>query len=134
MIKPFQRDLINHIKNMTNAKLFFHSCGAIREVIPDLIEIGVEILNPVQTTASGMNPRELKREFGKDLVFWGAIDTQRVLPFGSPKEVKELACKRIVELGKGGGYVLAPCHNIQPGTPPQNILSLYHSGKKFQLK
>jgi len=134
MIKPFQKDLINHIKNLTKAKLFFHSCGAIREVIPDLIEIGVEILNPVQTTASGMNPRELKREFGQDLVFWGAIDTQRVLPFGTPKEVEELACKRIAELGKGGGYVLAPCHNIQPGTPPQNILSLYHSGKKFQLK
>jgi len=127
MIKPFQKELIDAIKSLTSAKVFFHSCGSIKKVIPDLIDMGIDILNPVQTTAVDMEPKELKKEFGQDLVFWGAIDTQKVLPFGSPQEVEAFAKKMIEDLGRGGGYVLAPCHNIQAGTPPQNILALYQA-------
>jgi uroporphyrinogen decarboxylase len=96
MIKPKQKRLVEAIKKKTDAKLFFHSCGATRGLIPDLIEIGFDILNPVQVSAKGMNTRELKAEFGKDIVFWGGgVDTQQVLPFGKPHEVADEVKRRI---------------------------------------
>jgi len=104
---------------------FQHSCGAIFELIPDFIECGVRVLNPIQTRARGMDPVRLKREFGKFLCFHGSIDVQQTLPFGSEKEVREEVRSRIGVLGEGGGFILGPSHNIQPDTPLANILALY---------
>lgn len=104
----------------------FHSCGAIRPFIPDLIEIGLDVLNPIQCNATGMEPLELKREFGKDLAFMGGVDTQGVLPFGTSDEVRR-ATARLIEgmTSDGGGYILAASHTIPPETPDENIFALY---------
>lgn len=131
MIKPRQRELYDFIKSKTEAKLFYHSCGSTRSFLPDLIDIGVDIINPVQVFAADMRPLELKREFGRDLVFWGGIDTQRVLPFGGPKEVKEEVKRRIEELAKGGGYVLNAVHNIQSDVPPENIVAMFEAAQEY---
>lgn len=110
IIKPFDKKLIEMIKSKTQAKVFFHTDGDSYDFIPDLIEIGVDILNPVQVTATHMNPVKLKNEFGKDLCFWGGIDSQRILPFGSPEQVDKEVKTRIKELSSGGGYVLSSVH------------------------
>jgi uroporphyrinogen decarboxylase len=126
MIKPAQRRVWQFIKSRTNAKLFLHSCGSIRTFIPDLIELGIEILNPVQVSAAGMNPEELKAEFGKDLTFWGGgCDTQSVLTFGTPAEVEREVRGRIAALAPGGGFVFNQIHNIQPQVPAENILAMF---------
>jgi len=131
IIKPREGELINHIKKKTNAKICLHSCGSIYEFIPDIIDLGYEVINPVQTTAVSMNSTKLKKEFGNDLVFWGAIDTQKILPFGTPADVRLEVRSKIYELGKNGGYILAPCHNIQANTPEQNILEMFKSSNKY---
>ena len=103
-------------------KLLFHSCGNVRPIIPDLIEMGVDILNPVHITAAGMEPVQLKKDFGKDIVFWGGgVDTQHILPSGKPEEVKDDVKKNIEALAPGGGFVFSTVHNIQAEVPPQNI-------------
>ncbi len=125
LVKPLHRELFDFIHARTDAKVFFHTCGAVRELIPDLIEIGVDILNPVQVSAAGMDSGELKREFGRDLVFWGGgVDTQRVLGRGTPDEVRAEVRRRIADLSPGGGFVFATVHNIQPDVPAENILAL----------
>ncbi|MCL5987055.1 MAG: hypothetical protein M1371_10930 [Actinobacteria bacterium] len=131
LIKPYQKELYECIKSRTKAKLAYHSCGSIVELIPDLIEIGVEIINPVQVSAYRMDTRFLKKEFGKDISFWGAIDTQKVLPFGSEKELEEEVKKRIEDLAPGGGYVLAPVHSVQPDVRPERILQMLGYAKKY---
>jgi uroporphyrinogen decarboxylase len=108
---------------------FQHCCGAIYELIPDFIDCGVRILNPIQTRAKGMEPERLKREFGKDICFHGSIDVQRSLPFGTCEEVRQEVRDRIRVLGPGG-FVLGPSHNIQPDTPVENILALYVEARK----
>ena len=126
LVKPLQRELFSFIRARTSAKVFLHSCGAIRELIPDLIEIGVDILNPVQVTAAGMDSAGLKRDFGRDLVFWGGgIDTQRVLGSGTSDEVRSEVLRRIADLREGGGFVFAAVHNIQPNVPADNILAMW---------
>ncbi|MBE0409037.1 MAG: uroporphyrinogen-III decarboxylase [Anaerolineales bacterium] len=126
MVKPKQRRLVEAIKQKTDAKIFFHGCGAAFDLVPDLIEIGFDILNPVQVSARGMDTRKLKAEYGKDIVFWGGgVDTQQVLPFGSPDEVVAEVKRRIDDLAPGGGFVFAPIHNIQAFVPPQNIVAAY---------
>jgi uroporphyrinogen decarboxylase len=100
-------------------------------LIPDLIEMGVDALNPVQVSAKGMDSKTLKREFGKDICFWGAIDTQRVLPFGTPDDVKAEVERRIDDLGPGGGYVLCAVHNIQADVSPENICTMYDTGREY---
>jgi len=126
MVKPKQRRLVEAIKRKTDAKLFYHSCGASRELIPDLIELGFDILNPVQVSARGMDTKELKAEFGKDMVFWGGgVDTQRVLPFGTPEQVAEEVKRRIDDLAPGGGFVFAAVHNIQAFVPPENVVAAF---------
>jgi uroporphyrinogen decarboxylase len=102
-----------------------HSCGAIRPLIPDLIAMGVDMLDPIQVAAEGMEPVALKRDFGGQLAFHGAICTQRTLPFGTPKEVTEAVLQRVATLGAGGGYVLASSHDISADTPPENIVAMY---------
>lgn len=124
IVKPYHKRIVEFIRKHTEAKIIFHSCGAISPFIPDLIEIGIDALNPVQVSAEGMEPVRLKREFGKDLVFWGAIDTQHVLPYGSTDEVRTEVRKRIDALSKDGGYVLAPVHNIQPDVKAENVWAM----------
>ncbi len=123
-LKPRHKRLFAFIKERCgNAKLFLHSCGAIRELIPDLIEVGVDILNPVQVSAEGMgDTAALKRDFGDALTFWGGgIDTQKVLPSGTPEEVREEVRRRVGDLAPGGGFVFATVHNIQGDVPVANI-------------
>ncbi|MGA2478889.1 MAG: uroporphyrinogen decarboxylase family protein, partial [Spirochaetia bacterium] len=125
MIKPCLKRYFRLVREKTPARLHLHSCGALRDILPDLVDIGVEVLNPVQVSARGMDPAELKRTFGGSLSFWGGVDTQHVLSRGTPQEVAREA-RRIAEiLGKGGGYVLNPVHNIQPDVPPANIVALF---------
>ncbi|MCU0510470.1 MAG: hypothetical protein MUC34_19285 [Anaerolineae bacterium] len=108
------------------AKLFFHSCGNVRPLLPDFIEIGVDILNPVHVRATGMEPVGLKRDFGKEVVFWGGgVDTQDVLPHGSPQEVKDDVRRNIEALAPGGGFVFNTVHNIQADVPPENLLAMW---------
>ena len=131
LIKPAERKLWQFIKDNTKAYLFLHSCGSISKFIPDLIEIGVDILNPIQVSAKDMDTKRLKEEFGDRLTFWGGVDTQRVLPFGSPEEVEREVKRRIADTAPGGGYVLTAVHNIQAGVPPENICMMYDAARKY---
>jgi uroporphyrinogen decarboxylase len=131
MVKPYHRRLVEAIRKKTDAKVMVHSDGSIREVLADFIDIGVQVINPVQTSAKGMDSAELKREFGDDLCFWGAIDTQHVLPFGTPAEVKAEVKKRIDDLAPGGGYVIASCHNIQREVPPENVIAMIEAAAEY---
>ena len=132
LIKPILAKVIELIKKHTSAKIFYHSCGAIAPIISDLIEIGIDILNPFQVSAEGMNPEELKKSFGNKLTFWGGIDTQKILPFGNEKEVFQ-EVKRVVSImKKNGGYVLSAVHNIQPEVLPENITAMYRSARELK--
>jgi len=132
LIKPKQKRLVEAIKSKTNAKLFYHSCGATRDLIPDLIDIGFDILNPVQVSAKGMDTKELKAQFGRDIVFWGGgVDTQHVLPFGKPQEVVDEVKRRIDDLAPGGGFVFAAVHNIQALVPPENIVAAFDTALEY---
>lgn len=126
LIKPLHKKLFDHIHRLApNAFIFFHSCGAIHELIPDFIEIGVDILNPVQTNSAGMDPVRLKKEFGDCITFWGGgVDTQRILPYGTPREVRDDVRRHIDALAPGGGFVFNTIHNIQSDVPPENIAAM----------
>jgi uroporphyrinogen decarboxylase len=130
--KPRYTELCNYVKQHSNMKIFFHSCGGIRPLIPDLIESGFDILNPVQTNCEGMDAMELKREFGKDITFWGGgVDTSSVLPAGTPDEVRRDVLTRCEILGRDGGFVFAPIHNIVAGVPPENVITAYDTVKEL---
>jgi len=128
VVKPRQKKLIQYIHSRTSAHVWYHTCGACQTFIPELIDNGVEILNPVQISASGMDPVTLKAQFGRQLSFWGgSIDSQHVLPNATPETVYEHV-RRNLEIWKpGGGYVFNNVHNIQAGVPPENIVALYDS-------
>jgi uroporphyrinogen decarboxylase len=128
VLKPRYARLFSAIKKQTPAKLFLHSCGAVREVLGDFIECGVDILNPVQKSATGMDLFELKREFGKDLVFWGGgVDTQRVFSTGTPDQVRDDVERSIEALAPGGGLVFATVHNTQANVPPANFVAMWET-------
>jgi uroporphyrinogen decarboxylase len=130
LIWPRHRAIYQHIREHSRMRVFLHSCGSIAAIIPDLIEAGVEILNPVQTSARGMDPAWLKREFGKDLTFWGGgADTQHVLPHGSVREVVEDVRTRVGLFKPGGGYVFTQVHNIQADVSPENTVAAYETAK-----
>ncbi|MHB1414016.1 MAG: uroporphyrinogen decarboxylase family protein [Chloroflexota bacterium] len=129
LIKPHQARLWGSIKAGTRAKLFMHSCGSVRAFIPDFVELGLDILNPVQPLAAGMNTAELKQEFGDRLSFWGAIDEQGTLSTGTPEQVREEVRRRIRDLAPGGGYILGPSHNIQGDVTPQNVATMYETAR-----
>jgi uroporphyrinogen decarboxylase len=132
MIKPKQRRLVEAIKKKTDAKLFYHSCGATRDLIPDLIDLGFDILNPVQVSAKGMDTKRLKQDFGRDITFWGGgVDTQRVLPFGTPQEVADEVKRRIDDLAPGGGFVFAAVHNVQAFVPPENVVAVFDTALEY---
>ena len=114
------------------AKVFFHSCGNVRALIPDFIEIGVDILNPVHVAATGMEPEGLKRDFGGDIVFWGGgVETQGVLPRGTPAEVREDVRRNVEALAPGGGFVFNTIHNIQAGVPAENVVAMWEALQEY---
>jgi len=116
------------LAHQAGAFVFHHDDGAIRKIIPDLIEAGIDALNPIQWRCRGMEREGLKLDFGDSLIFHGGVDNQYTLPFGSPDEVRKEVADNVRILGKGGGYILAPCHNIQPITPPENVKAMYETG------
>ena len=128
-IKPRWQAVFDRVRILApHARRFFHSCGNVRPLIPDFIEIGVEILNPVHIRATGMEPAALKRDFGDALSFWGgAVDTQGVLPYGTPQEVRDDVKRNIEALAPGGGYVFNTVHNIQADVPVENIIAMYET-------
>jgi uroporphyrinogen-III decarboxylase len=128
LYKPYHKQVNDKIHALTKWKTFIHTCGAVRKLIPKFIEAGFNVLNPVQCSATGMDPRQLKKEFGRDLVFWGGgVDTQKVLPFGTPDEVYRQVCERIEIFSDGGGHVLNSIDNIQSNVPVENILALFRA-------
>jgi hypothetical protein len=133
LYKPFHKKLNDWIHANTGWKTFYHCCGSAVAFLDDFIDAGVDVLNPVQTSAEGMDPRMLKDKYGDRLVFWGGgVDTQRTLQFGSPDEVRQEVRERLETFGRGGGYVFNPIHNIQHGTPPENMLALFETVKEFR--
>jgi uroporphyrinogen decarboxylase len=132
VIKPRQKRLFEAIRARTSAKLFYHGCGAVFDLIPHLIELGVDIINPVQVSATGMDSKRLKAAYGRDVTFWGGgVDTQRVLPFGTPEEVRDEVKRRIDDLAPGGGFVFATVHNIQAFVPPENIEAAFDTALTY---
>jgi len=132
IVKPRQQEVARYIRSRSQAKLWYHTCGGCTEYIPDLLENGVQILNPVQISAEGMDPEALKARFGKELVFWGgAIDSQHVLPSASPEKIREDVRKHLEIWKPGGGYVFNNVHNIQAGVPAENIVALYDAAYEF---
>ncbi len=132
LVKPRQKELVQYIRSRTDAKIWYHTCGGCAEYIPDLLDNGIDILNPVQVSAKGMDPADLKKRFGDRLVFWGgAIDTQHVLPSASPDEVRKHVRRNMEALKPGGGFVFNNVHNVQGGVPPENIVALFEAGYEY---
>lgn len=130
-IKPRHRAVYTYIREHFDGFLFLHSCGSIRELLPDLIEIGVQIINPVQTSAAKMNPSELKREFGRDLCFWGGgCETQSTLRKGTPEQVAAEVRERIGVFSQGGGYVFNQVHNVLSDVPPENVVAMFAAARQ----
>jgi uroporphyrinogen decarboxylase len=131
-LKPRHIDLISSIKEKTNAKVYFHSCGDVHWAIEDFIDSGIDILNPVQLNADGMDSKTLKKEFGDRICFWGGGCNTDVLLKGSMKDVELEVGKRIEDLAPGGGYVFASIHNIQSNCPPENLAAMYETAVKLR--
>jgi len=130
MVHPYHKKLFSYIKSLSKEKIYinYHTCGAAKEMLPLLIEEGVDIINPVQISAKGMNTKELKKEFGNDLVFWGGgIDTQYVLQNGTKQEIYDEVKRRIDDLAPGGGFVFSAVHNIQANVPPENVAYMWEA-------
>jgi uroporphyrinogen decarboxylase len=132
IVKPRQKRLVRHIKSLTSAKIWYHTCGSVMQLIPDLIDNGIDILNPVQVSAANMDPKELKEKYGNKMVFWGGgIDTQHVLPFAAPAEIREHVRLNLEIFKRGGGYVFNSVHNIQAGVPPENIVAMFDTAYEY---
>ena len=130
---PGHKKMFQMVKDRTDMKVFLHSCGSVKQFLPDLIDAGLDIINPVQTTAADMDPLELKKEFGKDLVFWGGgVDTQHLLPGGTPDEIRRDVRKNAEILMKDGGFVFSQIHNIVTGVPPENIVAMYEEANSIR--
>ena len=126
LFKPFYQRINARIHEKSRWKTFKHCCGGVRRLIPELIDSGFDILNPVQCSAVGMDPKELKSEFGAEIVFWGGgVDTQQTLPFGTPEEVYREVRERIDIFNDGGGFVFSSIHNILGNTPTENMLAMF---------
>ncbi len=134
LFQPFHKEITGWIHRNTSWKAFIHSCGSVVNLLPDFLESGFDILNPVQTSAEGMDPGELKSRFGDRLVFWGGgIDTQQTLPFGSPDQVRAQVRERMRIFGPGGGFVFNAIHNIQARTPVENLTALFEAVKEYRV-
>jgi uroporphyrinogen decarboxylase len=130
LIKPVHQRMIGSMKRFGKPVLY-HCCGSTVSLLPDFIECGADAINPVQVAAAGMDTRELKRRFGRDIAFWGAIDTQRVLPLGTVAEVRDEVRRRIDDLAPGGGYIMSAVHNVQDDVPPENVVAMLEAGREF---
>jgi len=132
VVKPRQKTLVQRIKSLTRAKIWYHTCGSCVEYIPDLLDNGIDILNPVQTSAAGMDPALLKQRYGRELVFWGGgCDAQHVLPSATPEQVREQVRRNMETFKPGGGYVFNSIHNIQGDVPPENIVALFDAAYEY---
>ena len=133
LFMPFHRAVNDWVHEHTTWKTFIHSCGSLQALLPDFIEAGFDILNPVQCSAAGMDPKELKDRYGNKLTFWGGgIDTQHTLPFGTPQEIDRQVRERMEVFGPGGGFVFAAVHNIQAGVPTENLLALFQAVRRYR--
>ena len=132
IVKPRHKQLVQYIRSRTKAKIWYHTCGGCLEYIPDLLDNGIDILNPVQVSARHMEPAMLKQRFGKQLVFWGGgCDAQHILPRGTPAQVAANVRQNMAALKPGGGYVFNNVHNIQGEVPAENVLALYDTAYEF---
>ena len=132
LFKPRHTQLVTYLKEHSNAKAFLHSCGSIYKLLPDLIEVGYDIINPVQTNCTDMEPRRLKQEFGASITFWGGgADTSTILNHGSPAEVRRHVLERLEIFSPGGGYIFNSIHNIMPDVPPVNIIAMLNALREF---
>jgi uroporphyrinogen decarboxylase len=133
VFKPRHKELFSFLRARTEAKIFLHTCGAVRELLPDLIEMGVDILNPVQVSAAGMETAALKRDFGQDMVFWGGgVDTQYVFTDRArPEQVREEVRRRVGDLAPGGGFVFAVVHNVQANVPPESVMAMWETLREY---
>ena len=127
---PRMRRIID-LAHQAGAYAFYHSDGGVRKILPDMIAAGIDVLNPIQWRCPGMEREGLKRDFGDAVVFHGGVDNQYTLAFGSIDEVTQEIQDNIRILGEGGGYILAPCHNIQAVSPPENIVAMHEAGCEF---
>ena len=118
------------LAHAAGAYAFFHSDGAIHAIIPDMIDAGIDILNPIQWRCQGMDRAALQRDFGAQVVFHGGVDNQQTLPFGTTEDVRQEVIDNLRILGEGGHYILAPCHNIQVITPVENVVEMYRTGRE----
>ncbi len=132
LVKPRQKQLVQYIRAHSTAKVWYHTCGSCLEYIPDLLDNGIDILNPVQISAKDMDPLKLKGQFGRELAFWGGgIDAQHVLPTASPEEIRRQVAENLAAWKPGGGYVFNNVHNIQAGVPPENVVALFDAAYEF---
>ena len=134
MLKPYQKKLFSFVKSRCDAYILLHTDGAVAPFIPDFIEMKVDAVNPIQVSAAGMDTKELKREFGQDITFWGAgCDSQTILPFGTPKEVEDEVKRRIDDLAPGGGFVFSSIHNVQAGVPSENVVTMFKTAREYRI-
>lgn len=134
LLKSKNKELIDHIRQYTDAKIMLHSDGAIAPFIDDLVDVGIDIINPVQTSVKGLeDSKEVNKLFGDKISFHGAIDVQQVLPNSTPEEVKAEVKRRIRELGENGGYICAACHNISYDIPVENLVALYDAAYEYSF-
>jgi uroporphyrinogen decarboxylase len=131
LFKPRYTQLIQEIRKRTNAKVFFHCDGSILRLINDFIEMGVDVLNPLQPTADNMDPTIIKEKYGKQLAFHGCIDNQQLLPYGKPEEIRSTVHSVIQALGPSGGLILASAHLIEPDMPIENVLTMFEAAREF---
>jgi len=133
LFKPRHRKIMRVLKEeFGDAKVLYHCCGGVEPLIPELIDLGIDAINPVQVSAKGMgDTKKLKAKYGRHLTFWGGIDTQRILPFGTPDEVRNEVRQRIEDLAPGGGFILGAVHNIRPEIKPENIRALYEAALEY---
>lgn len=132
LVKPYFQERISYTKKFTKAKFLHHSCGSVYKLMEDLIDSGVDILNPIQPKAADMQPEKIKQAFGSRMVFHGGIDTQELLPFASQQEIEETVHKTIEIMNKDGGYIFAAAHNIQPDVNPQSLTVMLEAAKKYR--
>ncbi len=132
VVKPYHARLFGYVKSHCDAFILLHTDGAVAPLIPDFIEMGVDALNPVQVSAAGMDTHALKTSFGREIAFWGGgCDSQQVLPFGTPEDVRDEVHRRIDDLAGGGGFIFSPIHNIQAGVPVRNVLALFEAAAQY---
>jgi uroporphyrinogen decarboxylase len=135
LFKPRHKILCDYVKSHSQMHTFIHSCGSISMLMPDLIDAGIEIFNPVQTNAFGMDPIFLKKEFGKNCTFWGGgVETAGMLNEGTPEKIRVQVLERLEIFSIGGGYIFNTIHNILPDVPPQNIIAMFDAIKEFNNK